>query len=238
MIFDKEIIHIPIEEMTPEAQGVYLQQGIPLDITPSERVQRLYHEAETLFMQLVAPICMLSDVDTDSFRAIYAGNGLNERETPLEAIYPCATHLALFSATMGSVVSDKVETLMKNKGTDFALGFMLDSVASFCADKAARFAETLLLKRLIQGNKNPPLLKVLLYSPGYCGWHVSGQGKLFEYLKPQEIGITLNQSYLMTPIKSISGVLVAGSPQIHCFDNDFTFCDQCRTHNCRERQDI
>jgi len=230
-----EIVPIPLESIAPTAEGVYSLQGIPAGAKPSQRVQDLYQEAETLFMQLAVPKGILADIDSETFAEIYTGTGKNEPQTPLESIYPQAKQLALFAATMGPEISRKVQELMENTGTDFALGFMLDSVASYSADRASAVAEEFLLKRISTESTSPKALKVLLYSPGYCGWHVSGQGKLFDYLKPQAIGITLNPSFLMTPIKSISGVLVAGLPEIHNFDNDFPFCNHCRTHNCRDR---
>ena len=48
------------------------------------------------------------------------------------------------------------------------------------------------------------------YSPGYCGWHVREQLKLFSLLPPAPCGITLNDSCLMTPIKSVSGIIAIG----------------------------
>jgi hypothetical protein len=39
----------------------------------------------------------------------------------------------------------------------------------------------------------------------------------------------------MQPLKSVSGVLVAGAGEIHDFDNDYDFCDTCTKHQCRER---
>ena len=76
---------------------------------------------------------------------------------------------------------------------------------------------------------------LLRYSPGYCGWHVSGQKRLFEFLQPQQIGITLRESFLMQPLKSISGVMIAGPIDIHRFKNDYPFCERCETEGCRER---
>jgi hypothetical protein len=78
-------------------------------------------------------------------------------------------------------------------------------------------------------------VRVLPYSPGYCGWHVSGQAKLFEVLRPQRIGISLNASHLMVPLKSVSGVLVAAEPEVHDFDIDFEFCSDCADQECRGR---
>ncbi len=73
------------------------------------------------------------------------------------------------------------------------------------------------------------------YSPGYCGWHVSGQMALFDYLGPDAVGITLTESFLMHPLKSVSGVIVAGQPDIHRFVHDFPFCAACTGKECRER---
>ncbi|MFH1765721.1 MAG: vitamin B12 dependent-methionine synthase activation domain-containing protein, partial [Gemmatimonadota bacterium] len=78
-------------------------------------------------------------------------------------------------------------------------------------------------------------VRVLPYSPGYCGWHITGQKELFAFLDPQQIGISLNASCLMSPIKSVSGVLVVGHPEIHDFENDFDFCFDCATWECRSR---
>ncbi|MHC4266624.1 MAG: vitamin B12 dependent-methionine synthase activation domain-containing protein, partial [Planctomycetota bacterium] len=74
--------------------------------------------------------------------------------------------------------------------------------------------------------------RILSYSPGYCGWDISGQKKLFEYLHPGKIGISLNNTYLMTPLKSVSGVLVAGKNEIHQFRPNYPFCKSCKTHSC------
>ena len=75
----------------------------------------------------------------------------------------------------------------------------------------------------------------LSYSPGYCGWNIDAQKKLFSFLKPQQIGISLNESCLMTPLKSVTGVLVYGNKSIHQFDNSFSFCFNCKVQSCIER---
>jgi hypothetical protein len=54
-------------------------------------------------------------------------------------------------------------------------------------------------------------------------------------LRPEEIGITLRESCLMEPLKSISGVLVAARPEDHRFDNTYQFCRTCSTQTCRSR---
>lgn len=48
------------------------------------------------------------------------------------------------------------------------------------------------------------------YSPGYCGWNITDQRTLFSMLPPAPCGVRLNDSCLMTPIKSVSGIIPVG----------------------------
>jgi hypothetical protein len=229
----RQIIDIPVEQIKPDPNGVFQAQGIPPGTSPAERVQELYESAEERFFQLCAPMGIQSGISIEKFSRVYTGNGMNETDTPLEHIFPRASHLALFAFTLGEKISSEIEQLLQNK--NLALGYMLDAVASYCTDKAAEAAQTIYLKQLREAGQADESTRVLLYSPGYCGWHVSGQKKLFEYLEPGEIGIHLKESFLMIPLKSISGVLVAGAASIHHFANHFPCCAHCPTHNCRER---
>jgi len=48
------------------------------------------------------------------------------------------------------------------------------------------------------------------YSPGYCGWKLAEQKKLFSLFPDNFCNIRLNNSFLMTPLKSVSGIIGAG----------------------------
>jgi cobalamin-dependent methionine synthase I len=48
------------------------------------------------------------------------------------------------------------------------------------------------------------------FSPGYCDWHVNQQPMVFKSLGENNTGIKLNRSNLMTPQKSISGIIGLG----------------------------
>jgi hypothetical protein len=229
----RRIIDISIEKIKPDPTAVFKTQGIPPTTQPAEQVKILYNSAEELFLNLAAPIGIMAEISINEFEEIFQGNGMNENETPLEYIFPKADNLALFAFTLGPEISREIETQSKTDG--LALGYMLDAVASYSADKASEAAEGIFFNHLSSRGEVYPLTRVLLYSPGYCGWHISSQKKLFEYLKPEEIGIRLNESFLMVPLKSISGVLVAGNADIHRFTNNYPFCAQCKTRSCRER---
>jgi hypothetical protein len=229
----RKIIDISIESIKPDSTAVFKTQGIPPGKTPIEQVRSLYHSAEELFLNLAAPIGIMAGISIREFGEIFQGKGMNEKDTPLEHIYPRADNLALFAFTLGPEVGREIEEQSKTDG--LALGYMLDAVASYSTDKASDAAAEIYFNHLSSKGEATVLTRVLPYSPGYCGWHISGQQKLFEYLKPEEIGIRLNKSFLMVPLKSVSGVLVAGNADIHKFKNNYPFCSQCKTRSCRER---
>jgi len=229
----RQIIQISIDQIKPDPSGVFQSQGIPPGTSPPKKVKELYDSAEELFFKLAAPIGIIADISIEEFAKIYPGNGNNEPDTPLEHIFPRANHLALFAFTLGKEISREIQRQLEEK--NLAKGYMLDTVASYCTDKASEAAQTIFYDQLLSKHQISETSRVLLYSPGYCGWHVSGQKKLFAYLEPEKIGIHLNESFLMIPLKSISGVLVSGNPQIHQFVNNYPFCTNCQTHNCRDR---
>ena len=227
------VIEISVEQIKPDRTGVLQAQGIPPGVSPPLRVKRLYESAEELFLNLAAPAGIIADISIEVFAGIYPGNGQNAPDTPLEKIFPKAAQLALFAFTLGMEISREIEQQFKSNG--LALGYMLDAVASFSADKASRVAQEIFLNRLVTEGRGSESIRALLYSPGYCGWHISGQQKLFDCLKPEGIGIRLNESFLMVPLKSISGVLVAGEAIIHRFHNNYPFCGLCKSKTCRKR---
>jgi hypothetical protein len=200
---------------------------------PSDRIARLVDEAVQAHRELSRPKGVFETITAEEFASIYPGEGLNEPKTPLERIYPQAAQLALFAVTLGREIGGRIEQLFSDN--DFALGFVLDSVASEAAELAADRLEEQYEGYLARIGAIDSCSAHLRYSPGYCGWHISGQGKLFERLRPKEIGIELNESFLMQPLKSISGILVSGEREIHFFDNNYKFCTACRTQTCRER---
>jgi cobalamin-dependent methionine synthase I len=48
------------------------------------------------------------------------------------------------------------------------------------------------------------------FSPGYCKWDVAEQKKIFSFFETNAGGVTINESALMSPIKSVSGIIGIG----------------------------
>jgi hypothetical protein len=70
------------------------------------------------------------------------------------------------------------------------------------------------------------------YSPGYCGWDVSEQHKLFRLIPDNFCGIRLTESALMDPVKSNSGIIGIGESVKM---NPYT-CSLCDLKECAYRK--
>lgn len=230
----RRVIHFTPAEIRPARTAVLHRQGMPLSGSIALRLQLLLDQAETVFEQLARPVAVFDEISHEDFGTVYAGAGRNAARTPLAAIVPAATSLALFAATVGADVDTAIRWF--SRGRDVALAFTLDALASVAAETLAdRVAAQYVAAIEDRVADAGPALRVLPYSPGYCGWHVSGQRALFDYLRPREIGIDVNHRCLMLPVKSVSGLLVAGSDTTHVFRPTYDCCRTCVTRHCHER---
>jgi len=227
------IISLDIEKILPPGDAVLRDQGMPEGRPATQRVHDALSDSIEIFASTAKPAAMLQELPAADFETIFKGEGKNAGETPLERVFPRAERLALFALTMGRDVCLRIEELFEKK--NFAPGAFLDTVASLAAHNAVVFMEKHYHRGLLARGLTGSDSVVMGYSPGYCGWHISGQKKLFQYLCPGRIDISLNDSFLMNPLKSVTGLLVSGAVDIHLFDNTFPFCTQCRTKSCRQR---
>ena len=226
------MIDFPLARLQPQPAAVYAALGLVSGNRPSARSEELLAQALELFLSCSEPLGVSEPIAPDEFAVLFSGRGQNAPDTPLQKIFPRADRLHLFAFTLGARISGEIQRLFANN--DFALGAVLDAAASIATDNAGRVAEEW-AERQATGQKQGAAPRAFLYSPGYCGWHISGQENLFARLRPERIGISLNASFLMNPLKSISGVLVAGPAAIHTFSEAYPFCGQCKSPTCREK---
>jgi hypothetical protein len=134
--------------------------------------------------------------------------------------------LAIFLCTAGKEVGEFSRKLMKEQ--DYLKGYISDIAGSEIVEAAADLMQDLLRKDMeVKG------LKITnRFSPGYCGWNVAEQHKLFRFVPDNSCGIELLDSALMDPVKSISGVIGIG-PDVKYKPYTCNLCDQ---ENCIYRR--
>jgi hypothetical protein len=227
------ILQVPVHDVLPSMGAILEGQGIPRWVHPDERTLRLAQDALSLYIEAASPVGAVMEISREQFTVVFDGEGRNDDASPVGPIFRASDDLALFAVTLGEKMSQEISRKFENH--DFALGTMLDAAASEGAEMAALVLENSYRRHLLESGRFDRRHGTLRFSPGYCGWHISAQKELFQTLEPDKIGITLNESYLMTPIKSISGVIISGRKSIFDFEDVFSFCRDCATHSCRER---
>ena len=107
--------------------------------------------------------------------------------------------IALFAVTIGNKLPEKRQEFI-DKG-DMFNAVVYDAAGSEIAEEGAEYMHEFLGKIVAtQGRK----IMNRRFSPGYSDMSLEMQEKVFKLLKPENIGIELLPSYLMSPEKSVT----------------------------------
>ncbi len=134
--------------------------------------------------------------------------------------------VAIFLCTAGAEIGTRSRKAMQDR--DLLRGYVYDVIGSEIVEAAA----DLMQKQLEEKMALHSLKITNRYSPGYCGWSVSEQHKLFQLIPENFCGIRLTESALMDPIKSVSGIIGIG-PEVKM--NPYT-CSLCDMEHCIYRK--
>jgi len=138
-----------------------------------------------------------------------------------------SSHFALFVATAGQEYDDYLHQL-KASG-DIVSEYIADAVGSEIAEAAVRYVT----QKIEEEAAKQDFRITNSYSPGYCGWHVREQKHLFSLFPEKPCGIVLNDSCLMHPVKSVSGMVGMGT----AVELTPYSCEICGLQSCYKRKD-
>ena len=133
---------------------------------------------------------------------------------------------AFFIATAGTEYEAYAQRL-RHEGDEVRL-FIADALGSVIAEHCADAMERQLqasIDKLSWSHTNR-------FSPGYCGWPVSEQQVLFPLFAGHTCGVSLNDSSLMVPVKSVSGIIGMGTAVSR---KDYV-CHLCSYEKCYKRK--
>jgi hypothetical protein len=131
-----------------------------------------------------------------------------------------------FLVTAGPEPENLARSLM-TEGS-YLEGYIVDLAASAIVDLAADQIQEQV--RNLAENRGVKITN--RYSPGYCSWNVVEQQKLFSLFPEGCCGISLSESSLMNPVKSVSGIIGIGTEVAY---RDYT-CEICPMLNCHFRK--
>jgi len=134
--------------------------------------------------------------------------------------------VAIFLCTAGEEIGIRSRKAMQER--DLLKGYIYDVTGSEIVEAAADLMQAELEKSMLGSGK-----KITnRYSPGYCGWDVAEQHKLFQLIPDNFCRIRLTESALMDPVKSVSGIIGIGKD---VKSNPYT-CRMCDLNDCIYRR--
>lgn len=226
----RKVLSFEAARVAPEWAAIARRKDVPADRRRIDEYRTLFDRARHIFVEYAAPRGLVEEIDDVAFNAVIQGNGCLDEESPVREVFERADRRFLFAATVGARIVGKIADAFR--ADDAPIGWMLDIVVSAGVEQAADGIESIVAEDV---RATAPGLRALRYSPGYCGWHLAGQRPLFDRLRPEEINIALTESFIMDPVKSVSGVIIVASPESHLVDNSAPCCSRCRDRSCEER---
>ena len=179
-----------------------------------------------LAIREIMPLLEDNDGITGGYMLRKAGEVHLNTGTQIKGYMKGAGYLALFTCTAGERFSDLVGRY--NEKGDYLEAFVADAIGSITVEKAMDKIQAQLELEM----QNEGMQTSNRYSPGYCDWPVSGQRELFDQMGEIPIAISLTDSCLMLPIKSVSGIIGVGA---HIRKRPYA-CQICKNKNCSYRK--
>ncbi|MEW6366881.1 MAG: hypothetical protein AB1714_19820 [Acidobacteriota bacterium] len=189
--------------------------GYPRERPPAPRMQSLLDAAIAEAQRLVRPAGVFREL------RVAASSEIGLRAEKAEG-------LLIGLVTIGPGIEDRVTRLLRDGNMTRAL--IVDACGSAAAETAADCLGALIVGETV-GDAAQVSCRV---SPGYGRWPLSAQRALFDLLPHRELGVSLRQSMMMIPRKSISFAMWLGASARPLAG--LSGCARCGLAHCRYRR--
>jgi hypothetical protein len=197
---------------------------------PSPDVRALFDEALALGQALMEPRAVVrwSGLRGGGGDRLVLDDDLVFTVPDIGRSWGAVTEVAGAVVTIGGALEQRVRELWDAR--ELPLAAMLDSVGSGAVESLAEWVND----RLCHEGIERGLRVTNRISPGYGGWDVSEQPRLFRLVSGGPVGVALNDACFMTPEKSIT-LLVGAGPDARV-DHYFSQCARCWMAGCAYRR--
>ena len=197
---------------------------------PGPDVRALFDEAHALARTLMEPRAVVrwSALRGRSDDRLTLDDDLTFTIAGIARAWGLVTDVAGAIVTIGGALEERVAALWEAR--ELPLAAMLDSVGSGAVESLAEYVNDLLCQQgIARGVKVTNRI-----SPGYGGWDVAEQPRLFRLVPGEPIGVALNEACFMTPEKTITLLVGAGTEAR--VDHYFNQCARCWMAGCAYRR--
>jgi hypothetical protein len=192
----------------------------------SEKFRTALKNVRTNFFHMLTPFSFTKTIPLNVFREVFEES--LQTSSPVYKAVPHWHYAAVFVVTIGNFIDLSVERLQM-EGNFFDSTF-LDASASVLVESVAEITQKRWMSQLDLKFPREGFIYATRYSPGYCGWDISGQTPLFGYAADADIPVKLMDDFSLQPRKSISGVFVIEEqePGVSLERSCSTCDDRCR----------
>ena len=206
--------------------------GYPLDRQPNAQIEKLLRhwiaEAEQRSAPQAAYVVLPVLEKGKNRLRVQSVVGEVEFKGAIGQFLSVSELLMVFVATAGPNVEALASELMAS-GEELP-AMIVNAVGA----ERAEAAESAAIRRVHDQVRTIDFAPTLPYSPGYCGMALTEQQKLFRVFDGITAGVRLTESYLMQPIKSVSGLV--GLAPANIVEANVSPCDRCELHSCNMRR--
>ncbi len=204
--------------------------GYSPDVEPSPRIAALLDEYVENAGHLLEPSFdyALKDVrEVRGNQVFIEGDVVFESQVISKLLSKCR-QVAIFVLTIGGRLEEIAAKLAE--GNMIVESYMLDAIGSSAVEGLAESVNDRIRERARQRG----LAASRRFSPGYCDWSINQQEAVFRALAGKTSSVQLSSGCLMTPQKSISGIIGIGTGDSGV--TDYNPCKTCEKRNCVGRR--
>lgn len=141
-----------------------------------------------------------------------------------------AEEVVCFLATLGEPLDREIARLFA-RGR-LAEGYILDALGSVAVESLVEQFH----RHVEDRSRRRGRAVTLRFSPGYCDWPVTNQARLLSLFDTEAVGVTLHDSCLMHPRKSVSGVFGVTGEGAEAHEPPHNPCRACARTDCFARR--
>ena len=205
MSFDQDPITISFDSIKVPVKAVLRRLGYPVDEELNGQVKPIFEAELERAPEYFEPkgvyrILPIASMDDRSIRM--KNEDFHIESCQVAKMLKDSSYIVLFMSTLGPKLEEEVKRLFDQD--HMAEAVILDAIGSETADAVADELHHKVMKSIAadKGYRITPR-----FSPGYGDWSVTVQNEFLSTCGGDLIGITVNDSSLMHPRKSVSAVL-------------------------------
>ena len=139
------------------------------------------------------------------------------------------SYLVLGVVTVGSSLENKVSEFFTQG--EYPRAIALDAVGTVAVESLSRYIRNL----VCQEAKEQFFKTTRYFSPGYGDWDISQQKDIFKIIPTNKIGVSLTESCMILPRKSLSWIIGMGK-RVIISSKERDACKICKAKNCQYRR--